>query len=550
MGTQMTDIEIKRKLAKKAGIPEQGQQLFFELFLQHTGSRLKTGETLKIDDTGFFSLKKCEIINEYNDDVKKGSSSEAIFFYDYQDKTEEENYLIFNIPSKGLTVHPLDKYFSLSFGKPTLQFGSSINDIFIPPSESELKNLYNNKIENLIQNSEIFNSEGDENTIFIVEEKIPGRTDSIEPVIVESIPVVVERVNPENVTGLNSADLMIDSESRNKVDEWKIELPSVENPPSELIEGGFKEALSNEEYLKDNPGKESSETYQKSVDDNGYKYVEPLTSGFESPDNPDKISNNLKDITFKTDIIDEIDEDGYSEVNLKYSDEELLENYTKDFDETDDLFDDNLSYSSVVAEETLKSFDSQTDSEVHQIKKKSRKGLIIALIVLLFVGAAGTYYFYYMKKNPVPVNQELAASEPVVIKRDYTVPVKYPYDEAVNTNLSETDPFEPGSIKNTLDNSASSDVNSSDNESNIKQPIETAKLSDAKKISSYIYRIGNEFIVQVSSWKFKRNADSHAEELKSKGFNSYVEKGSGSYYKVRIRGFNSLEEAQNFLKKK
>ena len=81
--------------------------------------------------------------------------------------------------------------------------------------------------------------------------------------------------------------------------------------------------------------------------------------------------------------------------------------------------------------------------------------------------------------------------------------------------------------------------------SNLPAPIDTAELH--KLIS---FENGN-YTVQVSSFRTKSVAVEQAAKLKKKGLDAYVEKaavpGKGTWYRVKIRNFRSMRDAENFL---
>ena len=57
----MTKAELIRKVAKRAGIPDQEAKFFFELFLKKASLKLHPGETIKLKGLGYFQLKKGRI---------------------------------------------------------------------------------------------------------------------------------------------------------------------------------------------------------------------------------------------------------------------------------------------------------------------------------------------------------------------------------------------------------------------------------------------------------------------------------------------------------
>lgn len=83
------------------------------------------------------------------------------------------------------------------------------------------------------------------------------------------------------------------------------------------------------------------------------------------------------------------------------------------------------------------------------------------------------------------------------------------------------------------------------------QPDNTAKVEEIR-ISNLIFRRGNEYNVQVSSWRSAIKADAEVKRLKAKGYNAFVVQAylpskGGTWHRVRIGGFKSEEQARNFL---
>lgn len=71
---------------------------------------------------------------------------------------------------------------------------------------------------------------------------------------------------------------------------------------------------------------------------------------------------------------------------------------------------------------------------------------------------------------------------------------------------------------------------------------------------SAIFRDGEKYSFQVSSWKNKAKAESEVSRLKSQGHKAfvveaYIPERRGTWYRVRIGYFNSLEETEAYMKK-
>lgn len=67
-----------------------------------------------------------------------------------------------------------------------------------------------------------------------------------------------------------------------------------------------------------------------------------------------------------------------------------------------------------------------------------------------------------------------------------------------------------------------------------------------------IFKIGNNYCFQVSSWRNKSKAESEVNLFKRKGHNSFLAEGlvrGVTWYRVRIGYFNSIEETEEYMRK-
>ena len=74
-----------------------------------------------------------------------------------------------------------------------------------------------------------------------------------------------------------------------------------------------------------------------------------------------------------------------------------------------------------------------------------------------------------------------------------------------------------------------------------------------QNIESTIFSDGKFYCVQVSSWRTKQKALSESKKLNNSGYISFVlsavpDHKSGTWYRVRIGYFNSIEETKEYLK--
>lgn len=79
--------------------------------------------------------------------------------------------------------------------------------------------------------------------------------------------------------------------------------------------------------------------------------------------------------------------------------------------------------------------------------------------------------------------------------------------------------------------------------------------SDSEQnVKGNIWSDGNNFAIQISSWKSKNIADRESQKLITNGHNSFVmekfiSSKNATYYRVRVGYFNSLQEAEEYSKK-
>ncbi len=84
--------------------------------------------------------------------------------------------------------------------------------------------------------------------------------------------------------------------------------------------------------------------------------------------------------------------------------------------------------------------------------------------------------------------------------------------------------------------------------------LPTIKTGEEKKLYGTIYSDGSKYYFQVSSWKNKAKAEEEALRLKKLGHNSFISEAyiankGGTWYRVRIGYFNSLEETEQYMKR-
>lgn len=78
--------------------------------------------------------------------------------------------------------------------------------------------------------------------------------------------------------------------------------------------------------------------------------------------------------------------------------------------------------------------------------------------------------------------------------------------------------------------------------------------SSERNIRGMIFSDGNKYCFQVSSWKNRSKAENETARLKDEGYNAFIVEAylpnkGGTWYRVRIGYFNTLEEAETYSAK-
>ena len=160
----MTKAELIRKIAKNVGVPDTDSKIFFELFLKKISAVVEIGQSIFVDDFGYFHLIKGSIkkpVFSFKDDEVSEEEVELVLYSEEKDlRNSETKGLVFNIPIfDEEDYHPIDSSFSLSIGKPLIPLrGVPFDNLYIPTSGYEYRRLIESKVEKLITTSKIAES--------------------------------------------------------------------------------------------------------------------------------------------------------------------------------------------------------------------------------------------------------------------------------------------------------------------------------------------------------------------------------------------------------
>jgi len=581
---KMTKAELIGKIAKLNGVPAAEEKIFFEMFLRESAGILMQGGIIRLNNIGTFQLKAF-------DSDEKDEASSLVIYFENEIKDDLKDALIFSLPSEEEeeAIHFVDSYFSLSIDKPVIPLRRvNEEELIFPVSGDELNRLLESKAMKLLEEAEILKeedinpaaselnkeiteapqqinetSEEDSNKEKGEEEKLENIPwdfgEDISPIVPESQQVESKDLNEKEIINIKETAVQIESdiiEEKSDLVEVKPELlPEADQPSAEIGEESKQELIAEELIIQPEGDEEPTEKEQIeiNVEEGGYQQVK---SKVDEIDNLiDQIDNDTDDYSFdlpasKLDKLysseskqnDEIvDEKGFTEVRLNLTaDEQDAETKNKG----EDYFTKDI-----------KDYISQLEERNKADSKKKKRATIFAVLGFIILIASGAYLYFnfVVNKNLLngtniagnPTAKGIDSQKPAVVDRNYDIPVNYPYSKDEKKNGYEA--IDKNALASDENNQADQDgINEN------KSLVESNANIAIEKIKGNIYKQGETYIVQVSSWKSKYIADDQVKKLTDKGFNAYVEKSSlgssGIYYRVRVRGFNSLEEAEEFSK--
>ncbi|MFZ0456809.1 MAG: SPOR domain-containing protein [Ignavibacteriaceae bacterium] len=509
----MTNSEIIKKICKHAGINETDDQLFFDSFVKRLLLELKPGDVLKLGNIGFLHLKNIR-------SSENGVQLKGIVFSESRRASRGDN--VFLTSNDADIFHQSDFSFSPSLRKMEIPLGDEIDSgIFIPPSGNELLSFIDSKVENLFSKSEVIKDTANDEA-FVIPAEIPGMK-------------IIEKL--EDISSFKS---VLESEEK-KVDPDKFQ--KIDSITSGLKEVS-KDKISDKKLFKNKPiivVKEGKEELKK-VDESGYDKVRynrinSLTSSGNQKSEEKKEEKITKpEIQSKKDLIIE---QGTEKENVP-----VKEDIKPEIPKTD------IKGFSVKKEPVTKEkiVPLKISSYQKEIKRKSKATIFIPIAVIIILVLA----IYFLRSYNIKISGSseniklLPASNPVEIARSYDIPVDYPYEPKNQESLlfDGIDSSVYKGIKTTEAASVEKPVNEDD--------IPTVQQGAYKDLGDYIFKDGNIYFIQVSSWKYKSSAIEHMQRLIKEGYNASVERvisrSGDTYYRVRLGDFKSLAEAKKYIR--
>ena len=199
-------------------------------------------------------------------------------------------------------------------------------------------------------------------------------------------------------------------------------------------------------------------------------------------------------------------------------------------------------------------------------KKISKKLLIILIAVFVLITAGGVYYFFFMGEE---THEEQVSEEHGKEHKSEGEHGGEHGKESIEDSLwkHRKRPLTPEEIGETHHPEAkySVDINHPEKSTNetyllppeadLEDPLIIKEFPHEKKITHTIYENDGKYMVQISSWKRSSRAQKIVYKLRRAGYNAFIVKAylpalGGTWYRVRIGFFNTLKEAEEFLKKK
>lgn len=221
---------------------------------------------------------------------------------------------------------------------------------------------------------------------------------------------------------------------------------------------------------------------------------------------------------------------------------------------------------------------------------KKKKPIIWTLLSLMFITGVGITLYIHRFGVPAFVAEylpkktgfELPPIVATVIERDYNIPVTYPYKKALNpadlpmlgvdsAGYTPVPQLSVTSIKSDSIVTIKKDSNkvitpvTKPVASEQKPPVSTEQKvpvisqnpekssSGSELVKGNIFREGDIYTVQVSSWREKNVADREVARLTRLGYPAYVQSavipGRGKWYRVRVGEFKTLQEAEEYSNK-
>jgi cell division septation protein DedD len=598
----MTRTEILKKLISLADLNELDAKVFIEKFLNKLSLILTAEESLYLPELGFFQKKKSKegVTPRLISFTSSGNIQDEILFpipsqqfnlskeidsvfsisidkyiiprdinqlhnYDeFLQTTETQKHL--EVKAEKIISYGERRFLKLEDSKPAHDFSNiELSDQVKPPHfDFPDAKVYTKELSDIEQISWDFGkgweNEIDEDALLDVEVEDKDVNSKLITKIVEE-----EEINWDfGRTFIDETDIDWDDKPKDST--------LISDIPSEVLLNSMDKVSFEQKENEISISFDLTEQIENPKDDEGYEVVPSLTrelkidlSEFESGTKIDEPESTIVNLELKSHH-----EEEFVEVKQNPKTKTILEEVAS-LDVEPLLQDDShLESTSPGIYPQEENYEAAREyippQEKPMVIEKSGKGitlwsiisvvLALMIIALLYWKFLGIPKWLYTEKPNEILETKVT---PTIIERDFSVPVTYPYNKKDLIEETEIQPVDTSSYvqpEQETENQPIQNVNTTPNEPNQKKENITIQKepSNLSKVKDNIYFEGSSYVVQVSSWKAKPKADEEVMRLKRKGFNAFVTQveipGRGIWYRVKVGGFKSLQEAEQFANQK
>lgn len=581
----MNKSELIKYLVKQSGISIGESKLFFESILRILSTLLLPGDSIRLPDEGYFHFRKAKLDTRsalLKDKLFAEKLLDIIIYSpdpDYK-KTHRQN-LIFNVPEPyTVEVDFLDNYFSLSIDKqlvPLIQ--SDYESIFIPRSSAELKRFVETKAKKFIEQCEM----------------IKNNKTSAEPVVIGS-DAVFGKHSELNWNEINSDRSEIDSVSKELT----------ENISYENISWNFSSELEKEikedEILDFSQDEILTKTIEDGLDNLSWDFglsenskfslenvvetpVEIITSESQTGTDIDSIKLSTDEIELQikalSDIVlneEQLDETDKFQRVVAAVESEIKNESSVEIDkpELDHISKSRRNVYPVDIKEIISQVsETKIEKKEDDIKKEflSKKNsifkekdfdnkhrspfwvvIVFTVLIIVFI----LYYFVLSKGGSTQSNIETnkvkkaeIINPDLIVERNFEIPVTYPYSKGNNLRVAEFDPL--SSLVLSDERKSVEVIDNMVGSTTINEQSSAIEIREGQNYSNAgrnIFKYPDGYALQVASYKALTMAEEEAKKYIKQGNTAFVQKvnlkGMGIWYRVKVSGFKTLEEAQRF----
>lgn len=178
-------------------------------------------------------------------------------------------------------------------------------------------------------------------------------------------------------------------------------------------------------------------------------------------------------------------------------------------------------------EQPVKPGKETTESKISSYREKSSTGSLIVIGSFVVIVAALLYFLFSSGGGSLEEPSDIPTRE-----------------EILNESTDETTPVETVEDQTTT---SQGEVKAED----LTYDDLYRELPNEERVSNLIFRNGESYNVQVSSWQNPIKAENEAKRLIQAGYDAFIVKAylpskGGTWHRVRIGGFNSVDEARKF----